>query len=145
MIENWQSITEQIYKNELTFPHLQERLQRGGELRAWYKYYRGGNQWAGKHFMEENVFLMEKVLVWMQIAEDGKMGIYSFKLDDISKIDRSYTFADKSQEKLVLSQATITFKTMKDNRKRDTLVFKRPLPAEQGDVEGFEQLIALLD
>ena len=34
---------------------------------------------------------------------------------------------------------------MKDNRKRDTLVFKRPLPSEEGDVEGFDQLIALLD
>ncbi len=147
MSEKWQTIAEKIYKSELTFPHLQERLQRSGELKAWYKYYRGGNQWAGKHFTEESVFLMEKVLIWVQIAEDGKMGIYSFKLNEITKVDRIYSFADKSQDALILSQAVVTFKAMKDKnkRERETLLFKRPIPEEEGDAEGFERLVALLD
>jgi hypothetical protein len=48
-------------------------------------------------------------------------------------------------QKLHLSEVTITFKTMKDSRSRDTLVFKRPLPNEMGNPEGFDKLLELLD
>lgn len=145
MSEQLRLIEAGLYKSEITFPPLKERLLQSGELRAWYKYYRGGNQWAGKFFFEENVFLMSKVLIWNQIAEDGTMSIHSFVLDDIEKITRNYLFEDKSMQKLVLTEAIITLKTMKDKNKRDILVCKRPQQAEQGDVEGFEKLMALLD
>lgn len=145
MTEQLRLIEAQLYKSELTFPILKERLLHSGELRAWYRYYRGGNQWAGKNFFEENVFLMSNVLIWNQITEDCAMGIHSFKLDDISKISRNYLFEDKSYQKLVLVEAIVTFNTLKDKGKRDLLVLKRPIAVEQGDIEGFEKLTALLD
>jgi len=145
MEEQLELIKSQLYKSEVTFPLLRERLLHSGELRAWYKYYRGGNQWANKHYTEENVFLMSQVIIWNQISEDGQMDIYSIKLDEISKVERDYTYEDKTCQKLILSQAIITFKTMKDKRVRDTLVFKRPLAAEMGDIEGFERLLNFLD
>jgi len=145
MEEQLELIKSQLYKSEVTFPPLRERLIRSGELRAWYRYYRGGNQWANKLFTEENIFLMSQLLIWSQIYEDGKMDVYSFKLDEISKVERDYAYEDKTNQKLVLSQAIVTFKTMKDKRARDCLVFKRPVAAEMGDSEGFERLLDLLD
>ncbi|PKM78110.1 MAG: hypothetical protein CVU90_03540 [Firmicutes bacterium HGW-Firmicutes-15] len=144
MQEQLQLIESQLYKSELTFPPLRDLLLRSGELRAWYKYYRGYNQWVGKHYTEENVFLMSHVLIWNQISENGRMTIYSFDLNEIAKIERAYAFEDKTLQKLVLSEATITFKGMKDGRTRDFVVLKRPLPAEMGNAEGFDKLLDLL-
>lgn len=145
MEEQLRLIESQLYKAEHTFPFLKERLLHSGELRAWYKYYRGINPWAGKHFMEENVFLMSSLLIWCRISEDGQMGIHSFKLDDILRVDRNYVFEDKTSQKLILSQVTATFKALKEKGKREVLEFKRPSTADSGDIEGFENLVQLLD
>ncbi len=145
MEEKLQLIESGLYKSEVTFPPLRERLLNSGELKAWYRYYRGGNRWAEKHFMEESIFLMSQLLIWNRISEEGNVSIYTFRLDDIHTIDRSYVFKDKTSQELILSEATITFRTMKNQKLHETLVFKRPLPGELGDVEGFNNLISLLE
>ena len=145
MNEKLQVIEAQLYMSELTFPLLREQLLRHGEIQAWYRYYRGGNQWAKKFFKEENVFLVNQCIIWQQIAENGTMNIFSLKLNEITKIQRSYAYENKHSEKLVLSEVTATLRTMDKKSKPDVVVFKRPLPEEQGDAEGFEQFIALLD
>jgi len=145
MEETLKAIESNLYKSELTFPFLRERLLAAGEIRAWYRYYRGGNQWAKQFFKEENIFLMEKVIIWNRISEDGQMSIHSFRLDEIAKVERSYAFPGKNKEKLVLSQVIVTFNAMREKQQRDDLLFKRPKIEEDGDVEGFEKFASLLD
>ncbi|MDD3365426.1 MAG: hypothetical protein PHZ03_10630 [Syntrophomonas sp.] len=145
MEEQLQLIESQLYKSEVTFPPLRERLLRSGELRAWFKYYHGANQWAERYYMEEHVFLMSHVLIVACLFTNGKMTISTFKLEEISRIERSYDFEDKTAKKLILSGATITLKRTRDKKHPDILLFKRPLPEEQGDPEGFEKLMDILD
>ncbi len=146
MEEMLKLVESQLYKSELTFSFLKERLEAAGEIRAWYRWYRGGNQWANKFFAEENIFLMNKVIIWTRISEDGQMGIHTFKLDEIAKVDREYVFPDKkNHEQLLLSQVLITFNAMQEKNKRDDLLLKRPKPEENGDVEGFLNFSRLLE
>lgn len=145
MTEQLEAIQSQLYMSELTFPLLKERLLRHGEIKAWYRYYRGGNQWAKKFFKEENVFLVDQVIIWQQTAENGEMNIFSLRLNEISKIQRAYAFENKHSKKLVLSEVTGTLRTMDKKSKPEVVVFKRPLAEEEGDAAGFEEFIALLD
>lgn len=146
MEEQLKQIESQLYKSELTFPSLKERLLAHGEIRAWYRFYRGGNEWAQKFFKEETVFLMNEVIIWVRISEDGQMGIHCFKLDEITKSDRNYTFPSrKSKDALVLSEVKLTLTAMKEKNQQDFLLLKRPRPEENGDVEGFETLVHLLN
>ncbi len=145
MNEKLQDIEAKLYMSELTFPLLREQLLRHGEIRAWYRYYRGGNQWAKKFYREENVFLVDQVIIWHQTAENGQMRIHTLKLDEIAKIERAYDFENKHSQKLVLSEVTTTLRVMDKKSKPDVVVFKRPLAEEQGDAEGFEQFMAMLD
>jgi hypothetical protein len=145
MEEQLQQIEAQLYRSETNFPPLRERLLRSGELRAWFKYYHGSNQWVQRYSMEEHVYLMNNVLIVAYLFTSGKMTIRSIGLDEISKIDRDYDFADKTAQKLILAGATITFKRTVNKKRPDALVFKRPIPEEQGDPEGFERFMDLLD
>jgi hypothetical protein len=145
MEEQLKIIETKLYKGETNFPPLRERLQRSGELRAWFKYYHGANQWAQRYYLEEHVFLTDRVLIVACLFTNGKMTLHSFKLDEISRITRNYDFEDKTNAKLILSEAVITFKRTRDKKHPDILSFKRPLPEEQGDPLGFEELINLLD
>ncbi|MEQ8174014.1 MAG: hypothetical protein ABRQ26_03010 [Syntrophomonadaceae bacterium] len=146
MEEQLKLIESQLYKSELTFPWLKERLLTYGEIRAWYRFYREANQWAKKFFKEEYYFLMTDVILWVKIADDGQLGIHTYPLDEIAKSFRSYGFADKkSKDALVISELTVSFTAMKEKQVRDELVLKRPIPEENGDVEGFEKLVHLLE
>lgn len=145
MEETLKTIESRLYKSELTFPILKERLLASGQIRAWYRYYRGGNQWAKQFFKEENVFLMDKLIIWNRISENGQMNIHSFKLDEVAKVERDYIFPKKNQEKLILSQVIVTFNAMREKQQRDDLLLKRPKIEEDGDIEGFEKFASLLD
>jgi hypothetical protein len=98
MEEQLKLIESQLYKSELTFPWLKERLLAYGEIRAWYRFYREANQWAKKFFKEEYFFLMSDVLLWVKIADDGQLGIHTYPLVEIAKSFRSYGFADKKRK-----------------------------------------------
>jgi hypothetical protein len=143
--EQLQQIKTQLYRSETNFPPLRERLLQSGELRAWFKYYHGPNQWVQRYYMEEHVYLMSSVIISACLFNSGKMILRTWKLDEISKIEREYDFEDKTAQKLILSGATVTFKRPLDKKHPDTLVFKRPIPEEQGDPAGFERLMDLLD
>lgn len=145
MEEQLKQIEAQLYRSETNFPPLRERLLRSGELRAWFKYYHGPNQWVQRYYMEEHVFLMSNLLIVACLYTSGKMTIRTFALDEISKIDRDYDFEDKTAQKLIISGATITFKRNLDKKHPDALFFKRPISEEQGDPEGFERLMDLLN
>lgn len=145
MEEQLKLIEPQLYKSETNFPPLRERLLHSGELRAWFKYYHGPNQWQERYYMEEHVFLTDRILMVACLFANGKMTLRTFKLEEISRIERTYDFEDKNATELVLSEASITFKRTRDKKHPDILFFKRPLPAEQGDPEGFDKLIDLLD
>jgi len=145
MEEQFELIKSGLYKSELTFEPLKEKLLKTGEIRAWYKYYRGFNPWGQKFGMDENVYLMKNVILISQIYDDGEMRIFTYKLDDISAVTREYSYADKKKTKLQLSAIELTLRGMKTARKRDTLLLKRPVEEEMGDAEGFEKFCALLD
>ncbi len=145
MEEQLQQIKDQLYKSETNFPPLRERLQHCGELRAWFKYYHGPNQWVQRYYQEEHVYLMSHVLIAACLFNNGKMLLRTYKLDDMARIEREYSFADNTNQQLVLSKAAITFKTIGEKKRPEILIFQRPVPEEQGDPEGFEQLINLLD
>ena len=146
MEEQLKLIESQLYKSEMTFPFLKERLMAHGEIKAWYRFYRGGNEWAQKFYKEETVFLMSDVLLWVRISEDGQMGIHSFKLSEMTKCDRHYKFLNKKiKDKLVLSEVKLTLSTLNEKEKQDFLLLKRPRPEENGDPEGFETLVHLLN
>ncbi|MDD4172318.1 MAG: hypothetical protein PHQ94_08775 [Syntrophomonas sp.] len=138
-------IKGQLYKSETNFPPLRDRLLRSGELRAWFKYYNGPNQWIQRYYMEEHVYLMSHVIIAACLFRSGKMLLTSYKLEEISRVEREYDFEDKTEQKLILSGATITFKRTRDKKAPDVLVFKRPLPEEQGDPVGFEKFMDFLD
>jgi hypothetical protein len=145
MEEQLQQIKATLLNSEHTFPHLQELLVRSGELRAWFKYYNGPNQWVKRFYQEENVFLMDKVIIVACLYANGKLTLRSIKLDEISRIERDYDFASKNSKDLVLSNVTILLKRTINKKNPDALVFKRPLAEEQGDPKGFEKLTDLLD
>lgn len=145
MEEQLERIKAQLYRSETNFPPLLERLQHGGELRAWFKYYHGPNQWVQRYYQEEHVYLMSSVLIVACLFNNGKMIIRTYKLDEISKIEREYCFEDNTNQILILSGAAITFKRVTDKKRPDMLIFNRPVPEEQGDPEGFERLMNLLD
>ena len=145
MEKQLQEIESKLYRSETNFPPLRERLLRSGELRAWFKYYNGPNQWAQRYYMEEHIFLMSRVLIIACLFTSGKMILRTFNLDEISRIERTYDFENKTAQRLVISEAEITFKRTRDKKHPDILLFKRPLPEEQGDPEGFEKLMDLLD
>ncbi len=88
---------------------------------------------------------MNQVIIVACLYRNGKMLLNSFKLDEISRIQREYDFEDKTEEKLILSCATITFKRTIDKKNPDVLIYKRPLPEEQGNPVGFEKFMGLLD
>jgi hypothetical protein len=145
MEEQLQQIEAQLYRSETNFPPLRERLLKSGELRAWFKYYHGPNQWVRRYYMEEHVYLMSNVLIVACLLTSGQMIIRTIGLDEISRIDREYDFADKTAQKLILAGATITLKRTVDKKHPDVLTFKRPIPEEQGDPEGFEKFMDLID
>lgn len=146
MEEQLQLIESQLYKSEMTFPFIRERLLAHGEIRAWYRLYRGGNEWAQKFFKEETVFLMDDALIWVRISEDGQMGIHSFKLSKMTKSDRQYKFPGKKiKNELVLAEVRLTLSTINEKEKPDFLLLKRPIAEENGDPEGFEKLANLLN
>ena len=145
MEEQFELIKSGLYKSEMTFGPLRDKLLQSGELRTWYKYYRGFNPWAQKFGMDENVYLMTNTILVSQIYENGEMRIYTYKLDDISGITREYSHADKKKTAIHLSAIELTLRGMKNGRKRDVLVLKRPVAEEMGDSEGFEKFCALLD
>lgn len=146
MEEQLKLIESQLYKSEMTFPFIKERLLAHGEIRAWYRFYRGGNEWAQRFFKEETVFLMSDTLLWVRISEDGQMGLHSFKLNQITKSDRHYKFPHKKNKtELVLSEVKLTLSTINEKEKQDFLLLKRPLAEENGDPEGFENLVHLLN
>lgn len=146
MEEQLKLIESQLYKSELTFPWLKERLRAYGEIRAWYRFYREANQWARKFFKEEYFFLMTDVILWVKIADDGLLGIHTYRLNEITKSFRSYDFADKkAKDALVISEVTLSFTAMQDKTRRDELLLRRPNPEENGDDAGFEELVHLLD
>lgn len=145
MEEQLKLIEAQLYRSETNFPPLRERLLHSGEIRAWFKYYHGPNQWVQRYYMEEHVFLMTNVLIVACLYNNGKMTLRTFKLNEISRIERDYDFADKTAQKLILAGVTITFKRTRDKKHPDVLYIKRPVPEEHGDPEGFEKLMNLLD
>ena len=137
-------IEKQLYRGETNFPPLRDLLLRSGELRAWFKYYNGPNQWAQRYYMEEHVYLTDQVIIVACLYRDGRMQLNTFKLEEISRVQREYAFEDKSEQKLILASATITLKRSIDKKHPDVLVYKRPLPEEQGDPAGFENFMSLL-
>lgn len=145
MTETLRLIEAQMYKSEITFSILRDHLQLAGELKAWYRYYRGGNQWAKKFFKEENVFLMSSSIIWCQIAEDGQMRIHSIKPEEFAKIERFYAFESKNSPKLVLSEVTATLRVVDKKGRPELLIFKRPLLEEQGDIAGYEHFMELME
>lgn len=145
MDEQLELIKSGLFKSELTFEPLKEKLLQSGEIKVWYKYYRGFNPWGQKFGMDENVYLLENIILVSQIYENGEMRIFTYKLDDIASIEREYSFEDKKKTKLHLSAIIFTMRGMKTARKREILTFKRPVPEEMGDAEGFEKFCALLD
>ncbi|MDD2619466.1 MAG: hypothetical protein PHC92_02170 [Syntrophomonadaceae bacterium] len=145
MTEQLKLIETQLYKSEITFPIIRERLLLAGELKAWYRWYRGGNQWAKKFFREENVFLMTSSIIWCQIDDDGQIRIHQIKPDEFAKIEHSYEFESKNSQKLILTEVLATLRVLDEKRKTDVLVFKRPLLEEQGDAEGFERFMEMFD
>lgn len=145
MEEQLKQIEAKLYRSETNYPPLRERLLRSGELRAWFKYYHGPNQWVQRYYMEEHIFLMSNVLIVACLYTSGKMTLRTFKLDEISKIERDYDFEDKTAQKLILAGATIYFKRTGEKKRLETLFIKRPVPEEQGDPEGFETLMNMLD
>jgi len=145
MDDQLQQIKATILNSEHTFPPVQKLLLRYGELRAWFKYYNGPNQWVKRFYQEENVFLMDKFLIISRHYANGKLTLFSVKLDEISRIERDYDFASKDSKDLILSNVTILLKRTLREKRPDALVFKRPLPEEQGDPQGFERLAELLD
>jgi hypothetical protein len=145
MEEKLQQIKAKLFNSDHTFPPLRDLLLRSGELRAWFKHYNGPNQWVKRFYQEENVFLMDKVLIVACLFANGKISLHTFKLDEISRIERDYDFAAKGSKDLILANATITFKRTVDRKRPDALVFLRPRVEEQGDPEGFEKLMDLLN
>jgi hypothetical protein len=145
MEEQFELIRSQLFKSELTFEPLKEKLLQSGEIRVWYKYYRGFNPWGQKFGTDENVYLMKDVILISQVYDNGEMRIFTYKLDDISNITREYSFIGKNKTEIKLSAIIFTFRGMKTARKRDMLTLKRPVPEEMGDAEGFEKFCALLD
>ena len=138
-------IKEHLFKSELTFEPLKEKLLLSGEIKAWYKYYRGHNPWAQKFGTDENVYLTDRAIIVSQIYDNGEMRIYTYKLDDISNITREYSLADKKKTAIHLSAIVLTFRGMKTARRRDILTLNRPVKEEMGDAEGFEKFCAFLD
>jgi hypothetical protein len=145
MEEQLELIKSGLFKSEITFEPLKEKLLQSGEIKAWYKYYRGFNPWGQKFGMDENIYLTDKTILISQIYEDGEMRIFTYRLDDISAITREYSYTDKKKTQLHLSAIEFTLKGMKTARKRDILLLKRPVKEEMGDAEGFEKFCALLD
>ena len=145
MEEQLALIQSKLHKSETSFPILRDQLMRCGELRAWFKYYHGPNQWAQRYYMEEHLFLTKKNLLIACIYTSGKVTLRSFKLDEISRIERNYDFADKANDKLVLASVEIIFKRTRDKKHLDAIQIARPLPEEDGDPEGFERFMDLLD
>jgi len=143
--EQLQQIKGQLYRSETNFPPLRERLLHAGELRAWFKYYHGPNQWAQRYYMEEHVYLMSNHIIVACLFNSGKMILRTWKLDEISKIEREYDFEDKTAQRLILTGATIAFKRPLDKKHLDNLIFKRPVPEEEGDPAGFDKFMDLLD
>jgi hypothetical protein len=145
MEEKLQQIKAKLLNSGHTFPPLQELLLHSGELRAWFKYYNGPNQWVKRFYQEENVFLTDKVIVVARLYANGRLNLFTVKLDEISRIERDYDFAAKDSKDLILSYVSIVLKRTIREKNPDALVFKRPLVDEQGDPEGFEKFSSLLD
>lgn len=145
MEEQFELIKAGLFKSDLTFEPLKEKLLQSGEIRAWYKYYRGHNPWAQKFGTDENVYLTDKAIIVSQIYDNGEMRIYTYKLDDISNITREYSLVDKKKNAIHLSAIIFTFRGMKTARRRDILTLSRPVKEEMGDSEGFEKFCALID
>lgn len=87
---------------------------------------------------------MSQVIIVACLYRNGKLLLNSFKLEEISRIQREYDFEDQTEQKLILSCVTITFKRTVDKKNPDVLIYKRPLPEEQGDPIGFEKFVELL-
>jgi hypothetical protein len=118
---------------------------RYGELKAWFKYYHGPNQWVQRFYMEEHAFLLDQIIMVACLYNNGKLALRSYQLEEISRIERLYEFADSSEQSLRLAGVEITFKRTRDKKHPDMLTFARPLPEEQGDPEGFELFMEMLD
>jgi len=140
-----EKIRPTLYRSDTNFPVIKDRLTRSGDLKAWFKYYHGPNQWVQRFYMEEHAFLLDEMIMVACLYNNGKLALRSYKLEEISKIERLYDFIDKDEQKLVLSAIEITFKRTRDKKHPDMLSFSRPLPEEQGDPEGFEAFMELLD
>lgn len=145
MEQELQQMESQMYNGQYTFPPLKEYLLSRGVVRAGFKYYNGPNQWQQRFYQEEHVFLTDRSLVVACLWENGKMTLRTIMLDEIARIEREYDFASKDSKELVLANVTIRLKRTLKEKNPDQLVFKRPVPEEQGDPVGFEKLIALLD
>jgi hypothetical protein len=141
----FEKIRPTLYRSETNFPVIQNRLQRYGEPKAWFKYYHGPNQWVQRFYMEEHAFLFDQIIVVACLYNSGKLALRSYRLDEISRIERLYDFADKTEQSLVLTAVEITFKRTRDKKHPDMLSFARPLPEEDGDPDGFEVFMDMLD
>lgn len=140
-----EKIRPTLHRSETNFPIIRNRLSRYGELKAWFKYYHGPNQWVQRFYMEEHAFLLDGMIMVACLYGNGKLLLRTYKLDEISRIERLYEFADKDEQHLVLAAVDIVFKRTRDKKHPDMLTFARPLPEEQGDPEGFEAFMELLD
>jgi len=145
MEERLERVKSQMLNSEYTFPLLRDYLMNRGEVRASFKYYNGPNQWQKRFYQEEHVFLTDRAIVIACLYNNGKMTIVSVLLSEIARIERDYDFASKDSKNLVLANVTIRLKRTLKKKDPDELVFRRPLPEEQGDPQGYEELVALLD
>ncbi len=144
MEEQLRLVEAKLIQNESHFPPLRDYLLKKGGFREWFIYYRGVNQWNKRFYEQQLFFLLDTELLSVGIYPDGKMQFTGYKLDDFSRIQRDYEFADEDSTQMILGGITINLKTSSLKNRPEMLAFKRPLENEQGDPEGFERLMNLL-
>ncbi len=145
MEEQLKVIEAKLLKSESHFPVLRDYLLRKGGFQAWFLYYEGANQWTKRFYEQQLFFLLNKELLSVGIYPDGKMALTSYKLEEFSRIQRDYEYADKDAQQVVLSSVTLTLRRSSLKDRTEMLIFKRPLEVEKGDPEGFDRLTELLD
>jgi len=130
--------------NESQWLPIRDYLLRSGEIKAWFLYYQGANQWTKRFYDKQWFFLLEKELLSVGLYADGNIELTSYKPDEFARIVRSFGYADKERTKMVLAQVSILLKHSSLKNRPESLDFKRPSELDQGDPEGYERLMNLL-
>jgi len=126
------------------WPPLRDYLLKSGEIKAWFLYYQGANQWTKRFYDKQWFFLLERELLSVGLYTEGNMELTSYKLDEFARVVRTYGYADKECSQMILSGVSILLKHSSLKNRPEILDFKRPAESDQGDQEGFERLVSLL-